>query len=290
MQKVVQRFRENLDASICFPLVDTHCHFDLIFERMHTKHNDITRYFQDYKEYYPEGLSFELAIQVFWRPKHLTEDNWLNWYSKYLDDPRVYGSCGVHPHWSSAWNDTCFADIERCLQHPKVVAIGEIGLDFGPKNKCKTHVQIRAFEAQLKLAAKWQKPIVIHSRDAYPETFKLMKEYLPANHKIHLHCFVGNLDDIDLFTSYFTEIKFGFTPIISRSSFLHPVLQQLELSQILCETDSPYFIPDEFSKLSRCAHPGMVYSVIETIGNLRNLPLIDVARQLRNNARHIYGV
>ncbi len=50
-----------------------------------------------------------------------------------MDDERVYGSCGIHPHWSSAWNETCAEDIERCLQHPKVVAIGEIGLDFGPK-------------------------------------------------------------------------------------------------------------------------------------------------------------
>ena len=134
------------------------------------------------------------------------------------------------------------------------------------RNQCKMPVQSRAFEAQLQLAAKWNKPIVIHSRDAYPETFTLMKEvrslslslthehcisigsllqYLPSNHKIHLHCFVGNLDDVDLFTSYFTEIKFGFTPLISRNTFLHPVLQQLELTQILCETDSPYFIPDE---------------------------------------------
>lgn len=134
------------------------------------------------------------------------------------------------------------------------------------RNKCSLHVQCRAFEAQLKLAAKWNKPIVIHSRDAYEETFKLMKEvrspillavasarlssidlfqYLAPDHKVHLHCFVGNLDHVDLFTSYFTEMKFGFTPIISRNSLLHPVLQQLELHQILCETDSPYFIPDE---------------------------------------------
>ncbi len=60
-------------------------------------------------------------------------DSWVNWYSKYLDEERVYGSCGIHPHWSSAWTETSTADIERCLQHPKIIAIGEIGLDFGPK-------------------------------------------------------------------------------------------------------------------------------------------------------------
>jgi len=57
----------------------------------------------------------------------------MHWYSKYLDDKRVYGSCGIHPHWSSLWTETSAEDIERCLQHPKIVAIGEIGLDFGPK-------------------------------------------------------------------------------------------------------------------------------------------------------------
>ena len=60
-----------------------------------------------------------------------------------------------------------------------------------------------------------------------------------------MHCFVGTIDDAHLFTSYFTEIKFGFTPIISRGNFLHTVIQQLDPRQILSETDSPYFIPEE---------------------------------------------
>ncbi|UJR26729.1 hypothetical protein I4U23_008044 [Adineta vaga] len=284
--------RLTTDNNLMSPLriVDTHCHFDLIFDRLHIKHHDLKKYFEDYNEYYPAGLSFELAIQVFWRPQHLTENNWNNRYSKYLDDDRVYGSCGIHPHWSSAWKETSAEDIERCLQHPKIVAIGEIGLDFGPKNTCKRHEQFRAFEAQLKLAAKWLKPIVIHSRDAYQETFDLMKKYLESDHKIHLHCFVGTMDDVELFTSYFKEMKFGFTPIITRTTFLHTVIQQLDLTQILSETDSPYFMPDELSAYTRCSHPGMVYSVVETVAQLRYLPVNNVADQLRENARQIYGV
>ncbi|CAF1016011.1 unnamed protein product [Rotaria sordida] len=290
MINVSKRLIQENDSITKIPIVDTHCHFDLIFDRLRIKHNNLKKYFNDYNEYYPSGLSFELAIQVFWRPKHLTENNWINWYSSYLDDERVYGSCGIHPHWSSAWNETSIDDIERCLKHPKIVAIGEIGLDFGPKNECLIHEQRRAFEAQLKLAAKWLKPIVIHSRDAYQETFQLMRQYLEPDHKIHLHCFVGTMNDVELFTSYFTEIKFGFTPIITRTNFLHTTIQQLELTQILSETDSPYFTPEELSTLSRCAHPGMVYSVVETIAQLRHLPVMDVACQLRENARHIYGV
>ncbi|CAF4442815.1 unnamed protein product [Rotaria sp. Silwood2] len=208
---------------------------------------------------YPSGLSFELAIQVFWRPRHLNEQNWINWYSTYLNDQRVYGSCGIHPHWSSAWNATSIEDIERCLKHPKVIAIGEIGLDFGPKNTCNIDQQRRVFEEQLKLAVKWLKPIVIHSRDAYEQTFHIMKQ-------------------------------FGFTPIISRGNFLHTVIQQLDLTQILSETDAPYFVPEELSSLSRCAHPSMVYSVVETIAQIRQLSISDVASQLRENAYHIYGV
>ncbi|CAF4225344.1 unnamed protein product, partial [Rotaria sp. Silwood2] len=176
MTNVSKRLTKENDSTTKLPIVDTHCHFDLIFDRLHIKHNNLKKYFTDYNEYYPLGLSFELAIQVFWRPKHLAENNWINWYSRYLDDERVYGSCGIHPHWSSAWNETSVDDIERCLKHPKIVAIGEIGLDFGPKNTCLIHEQRRAFEAQLKLAAKWLKPIVIHSRDAYQETFQLMRQ------------------------------------------------------------------------------------------------------------------
>ncbi|CAF1183641.1 unnamed protein product [Rotaria sordida] len=272
------------------PMVDTHCHFDLIFDRLYIKHNNFKRYFDDYKDLYPSGFSFELAIQVFWRPRHLYEKNWINLYSTYLNDERIYGSCGIHPHWSSAWNETSIEDIERCLKHPKVVAIGEIGLDFGPKNTCNMDQQCRVFEEQLKLAVKWLKPIVIHSRDAYQKTFHIMKQYLEPHHKIHLHCFVGTIDDVHLFTSYFTEIKFGFTPIISRGNSLHTVIQQLDLTQILSETDSPYFVPEELSSLLRCAHPSMVYSVVETVAQIRQLSIDDVACQLRENAHHIYGV
>jgi len=117
-----------------------------------------------------------------------------------------------------------------------------------------------------------------------------MKQYLKPNHKIHLHCFVGTMDDVNLFTSYFNQIKFGFTPLITRGNFLHTVIQQLDLKQILSETDSPYFVPEELANLSRCAHPGMVYSVIETIAQIRQLSIDDVANQLRKNAFHIYGV
>ncbi|UJR22372.1 hypothetical protein I4U23_025434 [Adineta vaga] len=290
LRETMINISQRLIKNQSIPIVDTHCHFDLIFDRLYIKHNDLTKYFHDYKDFYPPGLSFELAIHVFWRPRHLTPNNWMNRYSKYLNDERVYGSCGIHPHWSAAWKDSSVRDIERCLQHPKVVAIGEIGLDFGPKNTCDTEQQCRVFGEQLKLAAKWSKPIVIHSRNAYPQTFDIMREHLGPNHKIHLHCFVGTIADAELFTSYFTEIRFGFTPLVTRGTFLHAVIEQLDLRQILSETDSPYFVPEELSNLSRCAHPGMAYSVIETIAQVRQLPIEQVAYQLRENTRQIYGV
>ena len=70
-----KRLTQDQNCLIDLPIVDTHCHFDLIFDRLRIKHNNITKYFNDYKEYYPSGLSFEFAIQVFWRPKQLTEGN-----------------------------------------------------------------------------------------------------------------------------------------------------------------------------------------------------------------------
>ncbi|CAF3511212.1 unnamed protein product [Adineta steineri] len=347
LRETMIKISKRLIKTESIPIVDTHCHFDLIFDRLYIKHNNLSQYFDDYRDLYPSGLSFELAIHVFWRPRHLIEDKWIKWYSKYLNDERVYGACGIHPHWSSSWKESSIDDIERCLQHPKIVAIGEIGLDFGPKNTCNLDQQCRVFAEQLQLAVKWSKPIVIHSRDAYEKTFDIMKQsyksiynlyeakvlerdsrilpvsfsptgpvantpygisptnpcafangecpigeetYLEPDHKIHLHCFVGTINDVYMFTSYFTEIKFGFTPIISRGNYLHTVLQQLDLTQILSETDSPYFVPEELSNLSRCAHPGMVYSVVETIAKIRQLSIDIVAHQLRANARQIYGV
>ncbi|CAF1409613.1 unnamed protein product, partial [Didymodactylos carnosus] len=129
MIEIEERMKKN---GLLSSLVDTHCHFDLLFDRLSCNKTTVTDYFdKEYKDLYLPNLKFEKAIQVYWRPNHLTRENWSH-YSKYLDDPRVYGTCGVHPHWSNKWHRSCADDIERCLQHPKVLGIGECGLDFGP--------------------------------------------------------------------------------------------------------------------------------------------------------------
>ena len=172
------------------------------------KHNDLTRYFRDYSEFYPTGLSFELAIQVFWRPQHLTEGK-----QRFLHDrqaclsQKITGMTGIHGIWmmivsmvrvaftltgvhrgqihvSTTSNDALhirkwwpLEKLDWTLDQSSVRQV--IGFTFVFlffRNECKTHVQCRAFEEQLKIAARWFKPIVIHSRDAYQETFQLMKQ------------------------------------------------------------------------------------------------------------------
>ncbi|CAF0829138.1 unnamed protein product [Didymodactylos carnosus] len=288
MIEIEERMKKN---GLISSLVDTHCHFDLLFDRLSINKITVTDYFdKEYKDLYPSNLKFEKAIQVYWRPNHLTRDNW-DHYSKYLDDSRVYGTCGVHPHWSNKWQPSCADDIERCLKHPKVLGIGECGLDFGPKNNCDEKDQRRAFIAQLQIAAKFSKPLVIHSRGAYELTFNLMKKYLPKNHKIHLHCFCGRLEDANMFINYFTELKLGFTPLIStnRGADIRAVIKDLDLNRLLSETDSPYFVPEELSGI-KYAHPIFVYNVIEVIAQEKQLSIEDVAQQLRENVRVVYGI
>jgi len=107
---------------------------------------------------------------------------------------QVYATVGIHPHDTKEWNETLISEIEALAKHPKVVAVGEIGLDyyydFSPKEQ-----QIKAFKSQLDLAIKLELPVVIHNRDSDGDMMDIIQSYCSTGLKAQFHCYNGSLDD-----------------------------------------------------------------------------------------------
>lgn len=193
--------------------------------------------------------------------------------------PTVYGAIGIHPTEVGISNEASLEWIENHLKEDKIVAIGEIGLDYhyGTEEKEK---QIEFFGKQLELARKYHKPVVIHSRDAIEDTYNIMREYKDI--KMVLHCYSGSLEMAKRFLEL--DVYFGIGGVLTfkNSRVLKEVVSFLPLDHILLETDSPYLAPEPFRGSKN--EPKNVLLVAEALANLRGISVEEVLNITTKNA------
>jgi len=157
--------------------------------------------------------------------------------------PSVYAVVGWHPTYTKDYTRDALTEIEQMLAHPKVVALGEIGLDFHWDFATREEQEVALFD-QLDLAVRADIPVVFHCREAYPELLDILEKR--PHHPYLLHCFAGNLDDamraIDL------GAMFGVDgPITYKNAHgLRDVVRQIPPERLVVETDSPYMPPVPF--------------------------------------------
>lgn len=160
----------------------------------------------------------------------------------------VYMSAGFHPCMADTVTDEDFVFLEEIVEkNEKVVAIGEIGLDYyyGKENK---DLQISLFRRQLDLAVKYKLPVVIHTRDAFLDTYNILKEY---NLKGVIHCFSGSLESAREYISLGYYLGIGGV-VTFKNSKLSEVIGEIGLEKVVLETDSPYLSPDRGKKNEPC--------------------------------------
>ena len=196
--------------------------------------------------------------------------------------------------------------IEKLAQNEKVVAIGEIGLDFhflGFLDKQKQekfgqkldeeeiknlkNLQKRAFFAQIDLAQSLKKPIVVHSRDAMGDTFEILKKYHLKRESL-LHCFGGSLESAKELVKLGFSFSFGGVVTFKNAKNVQEVVKNLPLERILLETDCPYMSPEPFRGTRN--EPKNVLYVADQIARLKNLPIEEVARVTTQNAARLFGL
>ena len=153
--------------------------------------------------------------------------------------PNMYGAIGIHPENVEDYQETDITFLKDNITNPKIIAIGEIGLDYHYTKENKEK-QINLFEKQLQLAEKYNLPVIIHSRDATQDTINTLKKYKVTG---VIHSFSGSYETAQIY------LKMGFSlgingVITFKNSNLKEVIKQIPLKNIILETDSPYLTPE----------------------------------------------
>ena len=154
----------------------------------------------------------------------------------------IYGTLGFHPTELEDFKEEYFDFLIENINNKKIVGIGEIGLDYHYENTDKEK-QRRIFNKQLEIAEKFNRPVVIHSRDAIQETYDMLSKY---NLKGSIHCFSGSLEMAKLFIRLGYKIGVGGIITFKNAKNIIKVIENIDLSYILLETDSPYLSPEPY--------------------------------------------
>ncbi len=203
--------------------------------------------------------------------------------------PGVYAAAGVHPHDANQYDEVLAGRIVKSMRHPKLVAWGEIGLDFhydfAPKE-----IQIKVFRRQLELALQVDKPVIIHSRNAAVETCNVLEASF-ARHSRRggvMHCFTYDAKVATRCLDFGFHLGFGGILTFPKSDDIREAARTAPLERLLIETDSPYLAPVPFR--GKINEPALVGLVAERLARLRGCSLEDLGKQVSGNFQRLFDV
>ena len=195
----------------------------------------------------------------------------------------VFATAGYHPHESKFALHNYLDKISQLLKHPKVVAIGEIGLDYYYEHSDKK-TQVKIFREQLELAKDLDVPVVIHNRESDNDLYYNIKESKITKGVIHCYSsdtkYAKKIFDLGLFVS--------FTGILTFSQSLQKVVKEIPLEKVMIETDSPYLTP--IPHRGKRNEPHMVSLIAEKIADIKNISIEEVARTTTKTAKKFFGI
>ncbi|WP_426197063.1 TatD family hydrolase [Massilia sp. DWR3-1-1] len=204
--------------------------------------------------------------------------------------PHIYASVGVHPDYADTPEPTVEL-LVKLADHPKIIAIGETGLDYY-RLEGDLEWQRERFRTHIKASRITRKPLIIHTRSASADTIRLLQEEGAGTDQGGvggvMHCFTESLEVAEAAIAMGFYISFSGIVTFKSAKDLQAVAQAVPLERMLIETDSPYLAPVPFR--GRMNEPGYVRHVAEYIATLKDLPLDQVARQTTDNFLNLFNV
>jgi TatD DNase family protein len=208
-------------------MIDSHCHLD-----HEPLLSDLKNVIERSKAVGIEKLlTISTSLESFSRIKEIINK-----------DEIIYGTMGIHPHESSKDIIKSSLIIDNIKNHPKIIGIGETGLDFFYKNSDKTH-QINSFKEHIEASIETNIPLIIHSRDAEKETFEILNDYKNEELKILMHCFTGSKEFAEKLLNLNSYFSASGIITFKNATNLQETFKFLPLEKILIETDSPFLAP-----------------------------------------------
>jgi len=253
-------------------LVDSHCHINCL--KGASSPEIVDDYLNNAKR---NGIEEFLCVCIDW-------ESYPEVVAIAENYPEVYASIGVHPNHDKGYEPT-IEDLVEKAEHPKVVAIGETGLDYF-RTDGETEWQRDRFRIHIAAAKKCQKPLIIHTRDAREDTIKLLKENNAEEAGGVMHCFTESWEmakaamDMNFYISFSGIVTF-------KSAFeIQEVAKRVPVDRILVETDAPYLAPTPFR--GKQNEPAYTKHVAEFVAGLRNISLEELAEQTTQNFHRLF--
>lgn len=188
----------------------------------------------------------------------------------------IYLEIGYHPSETNTTTDEDLEELKKLAQNPKVVAIGEIGLDYHWEKENKEE-QKKLFRKQINIAKELKLPIVIHTRDAFQDTYDILKE---ENHYGDIHCFSGNKENAKMYISLGYYLGIGGV-LTFKNTNLTATLKDVPLERILLETDCPYLTPEPYRKEKN--EPMYIPVIAKKISEVLDKDINEVEKTIYNN-------
>ena len=199
--------------------------------------------------------------------------------------PFVYASVGSHPDSAAEVNDEVLEQYRMMAKHPKVKAIGEIGLDYYYEDPAR-EIQQKAFRMQMALAKELDMPVIIHERDAHDDGMRIVKEFKGVTGVFH--CYSGSAEMARQLVNMGWYI--GFTGVLTFKNARKAVetAQQIPLERIVLETDCPFMAPEPFR--GKRNDPRYLYQMAERLAELRGISVEEVCAISTKNAKCLYRI
>lgn len=198
----------------------------------------------------------------------------------------VFGSAGIHPHSASTADNSNLLRVERALEQKKIVAVGEIGLDyhydFAPRE-----AQREAFANQLDLAVQTKKPVIIHDREAHGDVMNMLLARRGQLGGV-LHCYSGSYEDAVRYIDMGFYIAFGGALTFKNASKQRCIAEKLPLERIVIETDCPYMTPEPLR--GERNSPLNLHLTLETLARTRGITVAEAAEVTYHNAMQLFSL
>jgi TatD DNase family protein len=200
----------------------------------------------------------------------------------------ILATVGVHPHDASKIDAEVYAQLAALLRHPKVIALGEIGLDYHYDHSPR-EVQREAFIEQMRMAREARKPIVIHTREAWEDTLALIEEHwAPSGLPGIMHCFSGGPEEAERSLKLGFYLSFGGIVTFPKATNIQEAARMAPGDRILVETDAPYLAP--VPHRGKRNEPAFVMETTKKVAALRGESLESIAQTTTANFRRLMGL